>query len=99
MEAAPNKRSYRRLAAMRALLRGWPRAEVAQVFGRSERMGEAVDFSLQFRRDRCPGEQAASGPAAQSEVGAGARSARAGAGRTGESRPASLDRSEASSTR
>jgi transposase len=38
MEAAPNKRSYRRLAAMRALLRGWPRAEVAQVFGRSERM-------------------------------------------------------------
>src|SRR5881397_131550 len=23
--------------------------------------GEAVDFSLQFRRDRCPGEQAASG--------------------------------------
>jgi len=38
MEAAPNKRSYRRLAAVRALLRGWPRAEVAQVFGRSERM-------------------------------------------------------------
>ena len=38
MEAAPNKRSYRRLAAIRALLRGWPRQEVAAVFGRSERM-------------------------------------------------------------
>lgn len=38
MEAAPNKRSYRRLAAIRALLMGWPRAQVAQLFGRSERM-------------------------------------------------------------
>jgi transposase len=38
MEAAPNKRSYRRLAAMRALLLGHTREEVAQLFGRSERM-------------------------------------------------------------
>ena len=38
MEAAPNKRSYRRLAAIRALLLAHTREEVAQLFGRSERM-------------------------------------------------------------
>ena len=38
MEAAPNKRSYRRLAAMRALLKGYTRAQVAELFGRSERL-------------------------------------------------------------
>jgi transposase len=38
MEAAPNKRSYRRLAAIRALLMGFERAQVAALFGRSERM-------------------------------------------------------------
>jgi transposase len=38
MEAAPNKRSYRRLAAIRALLLGHTRQEVGQLFGRSERM-------------------------------------------------------------
>jgi transposase len=38
MEAAPNKRSYRRLAAMRALLKGFERAQVADLFGRTERM-------------------------------------------------------------
>jgi transposase len=38
MEAAPNKRSYRRLAAIRALLLGHTRAQVSVLFGRSERM-------------------------------------------------------------
>ena len=38
MEAAPNKRSYRRLAAIRALGKGYTRAQVAELFGRSERM-------------------------------------------------------------
>jgi transposase len=38
MEAAPNKRSFRRLAAIRALLMGIPREQVAKLFGRSERM-------------------------------------------------------------
>ena len=38
MEAAPNKRSYRRLAAIRALLKGYTRTQVAELFGRSERM-------------------------------------------------------------
>lgn len=38
MEAAPNKRSYRRLAAIRALLKGYTRAQVGELFGRSERM-------------------------------------------------------------
>ncbi len=38
MEAAPNKRSYRRMAAIRALLKGCTRGQVAELFGRSERM-------------------------------------------------------------
>lgn len=38
MEAAPNKRSFRRLAAIRALLLGFERAQVAKLFARSERM-------------------------------------------------------------
>ena len=38
MEAAPNQRSYRRLAAIRALLKGYSRAQVAELFGRSERL-------------------------------------------------------------
>jgi transposase len=38
MESAPNKRSYIRLAAMRCLLRGMSRADVADIFCRSDRM-------------------------------------------------------------
>jgi transposase len=38
MEAAPNKRSFRRLAAIRALMMGITRPQVATLFGRSERM-------------------------------------------------------------
>jgi transposase len=38
MEAAPNKRSYRRLAAVRALCKGFSRGDVAELFGRSERL-------------------------------------------------------------
>ena len=38
MEAAPNKRSYRRIAAIRALLKGFQRGQVADLFARSERM-------------------------------------------------------------
>ena len=38
MEAAPNKRSYIRLAAIRGLLLGMPRATVCQMFGRTDRM-------------------------------------------------------------
>jgi transposase len=38
MEAAPHKRSYRRMAAIRALLMGFSRAQVAALFGRSERL-------------------------------------------------------------
>jgi len=38
MEAAPNKRSDVRLAALRALCKGYTRAQVAELFGRSERL-------------------------------------------------------------
>jgi transposase len=38
MEAAPNQRSDRRLAAIRALLKGYSRAQVGELFGRSERL-------------------------------------------------------------
>lgn len=38
MEAAPNKRSYRRLAAIRALCKGYSREQVGELFGRGERM-------------------------------------------------------------
>jgi transposase len=38
MEAAPNQRSYRRMAASRALLMGFSRAQVGALFGRSERL-------------------------------------------------------------
>ncbi len=38
MEAAPNKRSYIRLAAIRSLLLGMDRKAVCKVFGRSDRM-------------------------------------------------------------
>ena len=38
MEAAPNKRSYIRLAAIRALLMNLPRATVCQMFDRTDRM-------------------------------------------------------------
>lgn len=38
MEAAPNKRSYRRFAAIRALLKGFEAVAVADLFGRTERM-------------------------------------------------------------
>lgn len=38
MEAAPNKRSYIRFAAMRALLKGMERKVVCDLFGHSERM-------------------------------------------------------------
>jgi transposase len=38
MEAAPNMRSYRRLAAVRALCKGFSREDVAELFGRSERL-------------------------------------------------------------
>ena len=37
MEAAPNKRSYLRLAAIRALLLGVPRAQVCRLYHRSDR--------------------------------------------------------------
>jgi putative transposase len=38
MEAAPNKRSYIRLAAIRALLKGYARHQVCELFDRSDRM-------------------------------------------------------------
>ena len=38
MEAAPNKRSYRRLVAIRALCKGFKRSQVVELFGCSERM-------------------------------------------------------------
>ena len=38
MEAAPNKRSYIRFAAIRALLMGMARPTVCQIFFRSDRM-------------------------------------------------------------
>ncbi len=43
MEAAPNKRSYVRLAAMRALLMGFARGDVCRLYYRSDRMVAAVD--------------------------------------------------------
>src|SRR5687767_14518034 len=38
MDAAPNKRSYVRLCALRALLLGTPRESVCQTFARTDRM-------------------------------------------------------------
>lgn len=38
MDAAPNRRSYVRLCALRALLLGMPRAQVCQMFARTDRM-------------------------------------------------------------
>jgi hypothetical protein len=38
MEAAPNKRSYVRLAAMRALLKGYERREVCDLYDRTDRL-------------------------------------------------------------
>ena len=38
MEAAPNKRSYVRLAAIRALLMGVPRSQVCRLYHRSDRL-------------------------------------------------------------
>lgn len=38
MEAAPNKRSFIRLSAIRALLKGYTRAQVFELFNRSERL-------------------------------------------------------------
>lgn len=38
MEAAPNKRSYVRLAAIRALLKGYSRKQVAELYHRTDRM-------------------------------------------------------------
>lgn len=38
MEAAPNKRSYVRLGALRALLLGVPRAQVCRLYHRSDRL-------------------------------------------------------------
>lgn len=38
MEAAPNKRSYRRLVAIRALCKGFSRSQVVEIFGCSERV-------------------------------------------------------------
>jgi transposase len=38
MDAAPNKRSYLRLAAMRALLKGYPLVQVCELYDRSDRM-------------------------------------------------------------
>jgi transposase len=38
MEAAPNKRSYVRLSAMRALLLGYERKQVCQLYDRTDRM-------------------------------------------------------------
>jgi transposase len=38
MEAAANKRSYVRLAAIRALLKGFTRQQICELFGRSERL-------------------------------------------------------------
>jgi transposase len=38
MEVAPSKRSYVRLAVIRALLKGYSRAQVSELFARSERM-------------------------------------------------------------
>jgi len=46
MEAAPNKRSYRRLAAIRALCEGYTRAEVGGLFRLQRAHGAAMDFSL-----------------------------------------------------
>jgi len=38
MEAAPNKRSFVRLAVIRALLKGYTRLQASELFGRSERL-------------------------------------------------------------
>ena len=47
MEAAPNRRSYIRLAVMRSLLMGLARRVVAQQFCRSGSSGAALDRDVQ----------------------------------------------------
>ena len=38
MEAAPTKRSYMRLGAIRLLVEGWERGQVCKIYNRSDRM-------------------------------------------------------------
>ena len=44
MEAAPNRRSYIRLCAMRALLLGQSRAAVCELFNRTDRMTNVTAY-------------------------------------------------------
>ena len=51
MDAAPNKRSYVRLNAIRSLLMGIPRATLSEQFCRTDRMRRhrRTDYSAQAR--------------------------------------------------
>jgi Homeodomain-like domain len=57
MEAAPTKRSYIRLGAIRLLLEGWERPQVCTIYNRSDRMVR-LWIEVQPWGHRCLGEQA-----------------------------------------
>ena len=71
MEAAPNKRSYRRLAALRALPKGYTRDQVSDLVGRCEPMVRLwIEMFNAGGIDRL--HQDARRPSAQSEARAAA---------------------------
>ena len=73
-EAAPNRRSYIRLAVMRSLLMGLERGVVGQAILPNRSSGSALDRDVQHGGNRRSDDQATAGAGAQSETGTLARS-------------------------
>jgi hypothetical protein len=88
MEATPNRRSFVRLHAVRALLLGFSRAEVCVLCARSDRM---VRLWIELF-NRGGEHQSPPRTAAQSQTRARTRPARAGAGKSRHCGPGALDR-------
>jgi hypothetical protein len=92
----PTNLSYVRLAAIRALLMGVPRAQVCRLYHRRDRLIRLwIERSNRGGIDRCAGQQAPHGPAAQSALATLAGPLGPGAGGPFESGPTALDRRQA----
>ena len=74
MEAAPNRRSYIRLAVMRSLLMGLERGVVAKRFLPNGSSGSALDRDVQHGGNRRSDDQGAAGASTQGETATLARS-------------------------
>jgi hypothetical protein len=94
-EAAPNQRSDVRLGALRALLRGVPRARRLPALPPPRSAPPALARGVQPRRHRCAGQQTPRGPAGQSPRAAAARPVDSGAGGPVQSGRAALDGGQA----